>query len=210
MRRILVFFLFMSLPQENLAQYLVPGRDVRKLAPSNKVYYDQVFGLLYQDFSEKPLARFTVIPSFRSEYAFSMEMRKGKPFISTRLLSGNYHMATDKESVKVTAKRRYISKQLYLKLGELFQAMGQTIRPPSERKIGLDGTTYLFEMTDRDGNVLRGETWTPTLSSVPGRLVCICNDLMRSKRAKPEAGILEEVESLISDLIKEGCYIVEI
>jgi hypothetical protein len=207
MDRRLIFLLFFALPQVTCAQYLVPAREVNI---HNKKYYEEVLALLYQDFSEKPLARFTVIPSFTSEYSFSLETRKGKPFISTRFLSGNYHMTKDKASIKVTAKRRYISKELYFKLAELFQAMGQNIRAPSERVFGADGATYRFEMTDKEGNVLRGETWSPSLSSVPGRLVCICNDLMRSKRAKPEAGILEEVESLISDLIKEDCYIVEI
>ena len=56
---------------------LEPAEDIAQSSPSAcKTYYDNVFALLFDGFSEKPEARYVSLPFFTEEYAFSLEKDK--------------------------------------------------------------------------------------------------------------------------------------
>ena len=53
-------------------QHLDPVKDFKQYEGVLKEYYYNVFPLLYKGYSEKPIARYTSMPSFSNEYSFSL------------------------------------------------------------------------------------------------------------------------------------------
>lgn len=97
----------------------------------HKVYYDNVFALLFGGFSEKPEARYASLPSFTEEYAFSLEKdKKGYRIVSTTL-TANYRYATRRKSVKTRLSKKHISKSMAVSLRELFRLLIRQIEEPS-------------------------------------------------------------------------------
>ena|SRR5674476_567427 len=69
-----------------------------------------------------------------------------------------------------------IDKQLFQLIGELFiQATGQIKSAPVV--LGLDGATYYFSTTGKNGKVRIGVKWSPLANSLMDRLVKICDNL---------------------------------
>ena len=117
------------------------GRSYSKL----KEYHNVVHTLLYSGFSQKPYARYTSMPSFSSEYAFSVEEIRGKFYIISNIFSENYWYAGYKKrnSVKINTTKTEINNNLYLKIGELFELLvKQTKEKERKFKVGLNGEIY--------------------------------------------------------------------
>ena len=109
----------------------------------HKVYYDNVFALLFGGFSEKPEAKYASLPSFTEEYAFSLEKdKKGYRIVSTTL-TADYRHATRRKNAKTRVSKKHISESLAASLRELFRLLIRQIEEPSpdEARRGSDGTT---------------------------------------------------------------------
>jgi len=216
---LILTFLLTTLLCFGQKEHLEPAKNLNQDEGTLKEYYDKVFPFLYSGFSQKPYARYTSMPSFSSEYAFSVEKDDEKCYIISNKLSENYWYAKDRKSVKINTRKTEINNDLYLKIGELFELLTEQTKE-KERKyekgpngemyeiieIGADGTTYLFANTDNKGEIREGTTWSPHPSSKPmlSRLVKICDDLCSLEIEKniSQANTLKEIEILISDLKK--------
>jgi len=168
-----------------------------------KEYYDSVYPLLYSDFSGKPYARYISMPSFSEEYAFSVEKIKGKSYIISNTFSESYWYAgyeNRKDSVKIITIKTEISKELYIKIGELFEILSEVIIEP--KRTGLDGTTYYFTTTNKKGEIKITETWSPQQNSLLGRLIRICDYVFSIgvENNISEELLLKGIEIFIKDL----------
>ncbi|MEA5082037.1 MAG: hypothetical protein VB024_10500 [Dysgonamonadaceae bacterium] len=161
-------------------EHLEPARDFKNYEGESKVYYDNLFSKLYKEFSQTPYVRYTSMPSFTSQYAFSVEAIDGKYYIISNCLSENFWYARERNKVKIITNKTEIDHTLYSKIGELFQifveqtkkietdgvscsfvtADNDTIELVS-RVIKVDGVVYFFANTDANGQIKTGETWSP-------------------------------------------------
>jgi len=208
---ILIFLLttFLCFGQK---EHLEPARDFKQYEGVLKEYYDNVFPLLYRGFSEKPYARYTSMPSFSAEYAFSVEKIGEKYYIIFNKLSANFWYAGyDKKgnmdnkrrnSVKLNTIKTEINNDLYLKIGELFELLASQTKVYEKEWFGCDGVTYYFTTTDKNGEIQIGETWSPNKDTLLGRLVKICDKLCSIGNEKDisQSKILEEIDKLINEL----------
>lgn len=173
------------------------GQD--HLAPSDldnvyRVYYKGMKELLYNGFSTTPVARFTALPSFKNESAFSLEEKYGRYYIVSNKLTKNYWYAENKKDVKVIHDSTQISRVLYEKMGMLFNTV---ISQMSQmEKNGLDGETSYFSVM-KNGELTTGEIWSPGKWTKMGRLVEVCK---KCYNVKSEPDILKEIEELLKDL----------
>ena len=203
MTLILAFLLTTSLcfgQNEHLGQY----------AGDLKEYYDNVFPLLYSEFSEKPYARYTSMPAFSAEYAFSVEEIDKKNYIISNTFSESFWYAgydkkgsmnnERRKSVKLNTIKTEINNDLYLLIGELFEILVYELHGG-----GNDGVTYYFATTDKNGKIKTGRTWSPNEKSLLGRLVKICDNLYSIGIGNniDQAKIIEEITRLINDIKKE-------
>ena len=125
MKRIVFGLLFSVVASVAAGQCrLEPAEDIAQTSPSAcKTYYDNVFALLFDGFSEKPEARYASLPSFTEEYAFSLEKdKKGYRIVSTTL-TANYRYATRRKSVKAQVSKKHISESMAVSLRELFRLL---------------------------------------------------------------------------------------
>lgn len=177
----LLFALVLLAAQTALGQeghYLEPVRDFSKYDQGVlREYYDNVFTLLHKGFSDKPVARYTVIPSFSEEYAFSLERDGGKYYIVSHNFAGSYWYSKNRKAVKLNVSRREISRELYDRTAALFQLLAHQIRKPDQEEMGFDGATCYFACTNAQGEVIVGETWSPWSETPLGKLVDICDDI---------------------------------
>lgn len=185
-------------------QHLEPAEDFSQYEGDLGTYYDQVFKLLYKGFSDKPIARYTSMPSFSSEYAFSIETIDGKHYIVSNQLSENYWNAKYRMSVKLITTKTELTNDLYVKLTGLFKLLEEQTKEPEVLVIGSDGVTYYFATTDKTGQVKIGETWSPTDTSALGKLVTICDSVHALGKTKDvsQADIAKKIDALITDLKK--------
>ena len=195
-------------------EHLEPARDFNEYESGLKGYYDNVFSLLFNGFSQKPYARYTSIPSFCCVYAFSVEEIEGKNYIISNQLSKGYwcwwrfryiYYAERGDSVKVNTSRTEINNDLYLKIGELFELLAAQTKKHEKPNGGLDGVSYYFSTTDRNGEIIIGETWSPNKKSLLGKLVQICDSLhlIGINNKKSHAKVLKEIDKLMNNLIKQ-------
>lgn len=183
-------------------EHLEPVRDFSQYEGILKDYYDTVFPKLYEEFSQTPYARYTSMPSFFKEYAFSVETIGGKHYIISNSLSENFWYAKKRKKVKLISNKTEIGDALYSKIGELFQLLIRQTKKPEEKLIGLDGVTYYFSTVDETSEIKTGETWSPDRNSLLGRLVQICDNLFSIGNGGniSQIGISKEIETLIKDL----------
>lgn len=160
-------------------QHLEPARDFNKYEGVLKEYYDNVFPLLHNGYSEKPIARYTSMPSFSNEYSFSIETIEGKNFVMSNRMSENYWYAKNRKKVEIVSNKTELVKELYLKIVDLFKLLEeQTKNPePDLNSMRADGVTYYFATTNKNGQVKIGETWSPVDNSLLGKLVKICDNI---------------------------------
>jgi len=183
-------------------QHLEPAKDFKQYEGVLKDYYDNVFPLLYKGFSEKPIARYTSMPSFSNEYSFSIETIEDKYYVVSNKLSESYWYAKNKKKVKLTSSKTELSSDLYFKIVELFRLLEEKTKKPENELMGLDGVTYYFATTDKNGQVKIGETWSPNENTFLGQLVIICDNIYSLDNGKDisKTNILKEVDKLLTDL----------
>ena len=198
---ILIFALTTSL-SFGQKEHLEPAKDFKQYKGDLKKYYDSVFLLLYKGFSEKPIARYTSMPSFSNEYSFSVETINGKQFIVSNRFSQNYWYTENKNEVKLITNKIELHKDLYLKIRELFKLLDEQTKKSENNLMGLDGVTYYFSTTDENNNLKTGEIWSPSEKTLLHRLVKICDNLYSIGNGKSisQEGILEEIDKLINHL----------
>jgi hypothetical protein len=199
---ILIFTFFTTLICYGQKEHLEPEKDLSQYHALLKNRSDTFFTLLYRDFSDKPYARYTSMPSFSREYAFSVEQKDDKYFIISNYLSENYWCAKNPKSVKVRNSLTEIEEDLYKSIGDLFQLLAKQTRKREDNEMGNDGTTYYFATLDTSGQAKIGKTWSPNGNSVLNRLVKICDKLYLAGQGNdiPEDGIEKDIKKLITDL----------
>lgn len=136
-----------------------------------EIYYKNLNTLLYDGMTDKPYARFTVIPSFSKEYAFSIEKENREYFIISISLSESYWRAKNKQNVKFITHKTKIDKKLYTQIGVLFQILAEQTKSYEIEDHTLDGEKYYFITSDNKGKIKIGET------RGIGKLINLCLNL---------------------------------
>ncbi|MXS71863.1 hypothetical protein GSF70_11615 [Flavobacteriaceae bacterium W22] len=183
-------------------QHLEPAKDFKQYEGVLKEYYDNIFLRLYKGYSEKPIARYTSMPSFSNEYSYSVETLDGKNYVVSNKLSESYWYSKNKNKVKLISNKTELTNDLYLKIVALFQLLEEQTKKPEHESMGLDGITYYFATTDKNGELKIGETWSPAEKSLLGRLVKICDNIysLGIGNNLSQSDILKEIEKLVIDL----------
>ncbi len=183
-------------------QHLEPVKDFEQYEGVLKEYYDNVFTLLYKGYSEQPIARYTSMPSFSNEYSFSIETLEGKNYVVSNRLSESYWYAKNRKKVKLISSKTEPTNDLYLKIVDLFKLLQEQTKKPENDLMGLDGVTYYFATTDKNGQIKIGETWSPNDNSLLGRLVIICDNIysLGNGNNLSQTDILKDIDKLLNDL----------
>jgi hypothetical protein len=181
---------------------LEPGKDFKQYEGVLKEYYDSIFPLLYNGYSEKPIARYTSMPSFSNEYSFSIETIEGKNYVVSNSLSESYWYAKSRKKVKLISNKTELLNDLYLKIVDLFKLLEEQTKNPENELMGFDGVTYYFTTTDKNGQVKIGETWSPDDNSLLDRLVKICDNIYSLGNGKSisQMETLKDIDQILNDL----------
>ncbi|REC62858.1 hypothetical protein DRF65_08530 [Chryseobacterium pennae] len=184
--------------------YLELSENFDKYKGSLREYYNDIFPKLYKDFSQQSYARYTSIPSFSEEYAFSVETIDNRYYIISNRFSENFWYAKKRNQVKLISHKTEIDSTLYLKIGNLFQILTQQMKTSEKEKRGFDGTMFYFATTDTTGQMKTGETWSPNDNTVLDRIVKVCNRLFSIDKEKnsSHSDIVKEIEKLIEEIKK--------
>ncbi len=196
---IFIIFTFHNLVSFGQTKHLEPVTFNNK--NSLDIYYSNLNKLFYNELNEIPYARFFVVPSFSKEYAFSVEKENNKFLIVSITPSESYWRAKNKEKVKFEIHKKEIKKQLYRKIGILFQLLAKQTKNCENEVFKTDGHTYYFITTDNKSEIRIGETWSPNENSNMGKLVSICNNLYEIGRNNQIS--LDEIDFEIDKLIAE-------
>lgn len=182
-------------------QHLEPAKDFNLYEGVLKEYYNNVFSLLYKGYSDKPISRYTSMPSFSNEYSFSIETIEGKNYIMSNRFSESYWDSEDRMAVKLISNKTELTDDLYLKIIELFKILEQQTKKTEYDLMGLDGVTYYFATTDKNEQVKIGETWSPRSYSLLGMLVEICDNIysLGNGGNVSQIKILNDIDKLIND-----------
>ena len=182
--------------------HLEPAKEFENYEGILKEYYDNVFPLLYQNYSEKPIARYTSMPSFSNEYSFSIETMEDRKYVVSNKLSTNYWYSKNKKNVKLISNKAKLTENLYQKIIELFKLLDEHTKKSEDELIGFDGTTYYFATTNENEKVKIGETWSPNKKSQLGRLVSICDEIFSLGNGEniSQSKIVKNIEKLITEL----------
>ena len=183
-------------------EHLEPAKDFSQYEGVLKEYYDNVFPLLYKGFSKKPSARYTSMPSFSNEYSFSIETIDGKQYVVSNRLSESYWYAKNRNKVKLISNKTELQNDLYLKIVDLFKLLEEQTKKPESDMMGLDGVTYYFATTNKNGQVKTGETWSPNDNSLLDRLVKICDNIYSLGNGNniSQTELLKDIDKLINEL----------
>ena len=187
-------------------QHLEPARDFKQYEGVLKDYYDNVFPLLYKGYSEKPIARYTSMPSFSYEYSFSIETIEGKNYVVSNRMSENYWYAKNRKKVELVSNKTELVNELYLKIVDLFKLLEEQTKEPerdlNKISVNVDGVTYYFATTNKNGQVKIGETWSPNDNSLLGRLVKICDNIYSLGNGGniSQTETLKDIDKLLNDL----------
>lgn len=195
MKRILIFaFIFLNaLISYGQKYHLEPATfDV---GGGLEIYYKNLNTLLYDGMTDKPYARFTVIPSFSKEYAFSIEKENREYFIISISLSESYWRAKNKENVKFITHKTKIDKNFYSQIGVLFQILAEQTKSYEIEDHTLDGENYYFITSDNKGKIKIGVTRGIE------RLIKVCNDLYSIGNGNN--GSINKTKAEVGNLINE-------
>lgn len=197
-------FVLVNLLSSGQTQHLEPARDFKQYEGDLKEYYDNVFPLLYKDYFEKPIARYTSMPSFSSEYSFSIEKIDGKNYVVSNSMSENFWYAKKRKKVKLISGKTELTDDLHLKMVDLFKFLEEHTKKPEKDIRGFDGVMYYFATTDKNGQIKIGETWSPDDNSLLDRLVKICDNIysLGNRNDLSQTDILRDIEKLLDDLKK--------
>jgi len=187
-------------------QHLEPAKDFKQHEGVLKDYYDNVFPLLYKGYSEKPIARYTSMPSFSNEHSFSIETIEGKNYVVSNRMSENYWYAKNRKKVELVSNKTELVNELYLKIVDLFKLLEEQTKEPvrdlNKITIRADGVTYYFATTNKNGQVKIGETCSPNGNSLLGRLVKICDNIYSLGNGEniSQTETLKDIDKLLNDL----------
>ena len=203
---LILTFVFTTILCFGQKQHLEPARDFKQYEGALKDYYDNVFPLLYKGFSEKPIARYTSMPSFTNEYSFSIETTEGKNYVVSNRTSENYWYAKNRKNVELVSNKTELVNELYLKIVDLFKLLEEQtkmpVRDPNKISIRADGVTYYFATTNKNGLVKIGETWSPLDNSLLGRLIKICDNIYSLGNGEniSQTETLKDIDKMLNDL----------
>jgi len=195
-------------------QHLEPAKDFKQYKGVLKEYYDSVFPLLYKGYSEKPIVRYTSMPSFSNEYSFSIETIEGKNYVVSNRMSENYWYAKNRMKVELVSNKTEFVNELYIKIVDLFKLLEEQTKKPEpvfkiidgvtyeEKIMRADGVTYYFATTNKNGQVKIGETWSPYDNSLLRRLVEICDNIYSLGNGEniSQTETLKDIDKLLNDL----------
>ena len=179
---------------------LVP--DATESAPSDlDIYEATIYTLLYTGF-DAATVRCAVTPSFAEEYAWSIVWKPDGPYLHTNRLSENLWYAEKKDAVTVVSK----SIRLEPKLARAVEGMVCTAvngtAAVDKQAYGLDGISWRFSSTDKNGTVSAGQTWSPREGSLMFRLVTISDELFalsdETRKGGPGQVVLTERARLLT------------
>ncbi|PXY02764.1 hypothetical protein DF185_01335 [Marinifilum breve] len=179
--------------------HLVPVRNFESFTGVLKEYYEGVFQKINTGLSSKPLARYTSMPSFEPEYVLSIEKTPTENYLLIyHACYENYWYAEDKKDIEIIKKSILIENEFASKIKELFDAVIAKIKQPEELILEEDGITYYFSTLNSEGKMIMGETWSPEPGTKMGKLVTICESLI--KKVEQEDKDFNNIENMIRDL----------
>ena len=202
MRKLFFLMLAMTLfaPCEATArnEHLEPVK--MKRYPEGDRYYDKVFSLLHSGFNKTPPARYTALPSFAPEYAWSLEHADtDSPVLIVNTLSQNLWYTRDET---IVTRHVALTPHMAAAISALFHLVTGQIKKAEKMSHIRDGVVYFFAAVGTDDTVRMGSTHSPDKASLMWRLVAICEKIgkLDGESAGNEAGIATEIASLIHDL----------
>lgn len=165
-------------------------------------YRRQLLQLLHAGFSPAPVARYTVMPSFSPEYAWSLERVDGGGYVLlTRKLLLNLWFNKYK---KTNARPIAISKDLHDAIAGLFAEVTRQIREPDGKSYIMDGVVYYCTFAGEGETLITGRTHSPNDGSLMWRLTRLCDALMLlpDLEGLSESQLVAEIETLLQDIRK--------
>ena len=167
-----------------------------------KDYFDNVFPLLFDGLSNKPLVRFTSMPSFSYENTLSLEKDlAGNHKMIFHRCSESYWYAKKKRKVKIIKNSININPEFAEIIEKLFKkAVDKSVKSENEL-LGFDGEFYYFTVLNKNDSLTTGTCWSPNKDSRTGELVEIGNLLIDLTIGKSED--FKNVELRIKELINE-------
>ncbi len=160
--------------------------------------------IMPQHFDTAYMARYSVSPSFESDYAFQLNRADSGQFQITGLylLQHIHNYASKRDSITFEVLKKDISPNIALSLEALFTALVQ--QPHDYGSIGgEDGVSYYFQ-NKRHGIESCASTWEPDAYSPIGEVIDICNIL--SQYPKDETISLTGLSAKI-DSLRDAIYL---
>lgn len=194
--------------EKNLNITIISGRYVDSYPKGSQNVYDPTLQLIFQGLQEKPVGRYTVLPSWDKPHSLSLEKRGKDTYI---LLSKTLPDYAPRQNAAPSIKRLtqedvstdsiVIDKKLYSMIETLFS---ETVPKMSKiRSEGLDGATYYLSTTDKNGQVIVRSFWTPEQGSIPDKLIQLLDKLYIVVLDKKIPSTLEkEILQMISKIRK--------
>ncbi|SDY12976.1 hypothetical protein SAMN05444411_1331 [Lutibacter oricola] len=167
-----------------------------------KDYFENIFPLLFDSLSNKPLARFTAMPSFSYENTLSVEKDSLEEYkMIFHRCSESYWYAERKSKVKIIKDSITIDSEFAQLIEELFKKSVYNSKKPENEIIGFDGEFYYFTILNNNDNLSTGMCWSPNKNSRIGKLVEIGQILidLTTKKSKD----FNTTKLRIEELIKE-------
>ncbi len=183
-----------SMGQENS---LSPCVDFSNEINQIKKYNEQLEKVLMNNLEEDYIIRFIAKPTYNPEYAFQIRKIDSTNFEIEAVFFHENLWNVQSINPSIDVRKRYINKELVLKIDALFKVFTNTISNKYTLFIGEDCSSFIFKRKTIDG-VICGETWSPNDTSPLGKLVCICKVL--TEYAKGEDVELEKVHESINKL----------
>jgi len=194
---ILILLLMVSLNLMGQENSLYPCVGFSNKINQIKKYNEQLEKVLMNNLEEDYIIRFIAKPSYNPEYAFQIRKIDSTNFEIEAVFFHENLWNVQSINPSIDVRKRYINKELVLKIDALFKVFTNTISNKYALGIGEDGTSFIFKRKTIDG-VICGETLSPNDTSPLGKLVCICNVL--TVYAKGEDVELEKLHESINKL----------
>jgi hypothetical protein len=180
--------------------YLTSCTDWGKEIPQIKLYIKGLNKILLDNFSEKPLARYVVRPSFDPEYCFQIEQLEGNSYIlKVTYLRTNYWYLKNRDTINPVRVEKKISSEFAQNIGTLFEKALDSVDHRPGIIEGIDGVEYFLYKYSENRKISCGRTWSPSKGSKMYELIDICDRIVNY--AKSEDNSLENIQTQIKILI---------
>jgi len=200
---IIFFILFFNHFVFGQNDHLIPPKQINSELEILKKYYNGLFSILYRNLSVKPVGRYTVLPSFSSEFVLSAEKDStNKCKLIIQSCSESYWYANKRKKVKIYRREKAVTPDLINSIQKLFYQFINQIKESESSVMGLDGTTYCFSTYKESVGLVTGETWSPEENSKMSKLVNICDQLVmytNNKDSITETIIIENINNLVNE-----------